>query len=101
MKTTPVPSATTKSPGVTVTSPTVIGTPVATSTMRPRAVLGSGGAGKDREVVFARLVDIAGGAVDDDARDLTQLGAERQVAAPAGGVNAGSLLHHDDVAWLR
>jgi hypothetical protein len=54
--------------------------------------------GKSR---FARFVDVAGRAVHDHTGDLPQRRAERQVAAPAGRVDSGPLLHHDYIARLR
>src|SRR5688500_16035108 len=60
-----------------------------------------GGSGEHGEVVFARLVDVARRTVDDDAGNLPQLGAEREIAAPARGVNARALFHDNHVAWLR
>src|SRR5262249_52052891 len=47
------------------------------------------------------LVDVSRGAVDDDAADAAQPGAERQIAAPACGVDARALLYDDHVASSR
>ncbi len=99
--TTALPSATTKSPGETGMSPTVIGTFGAdfddASPRRARGVI----AREHREVVRAGLVHVARGTVDDDAGDALQARAERQHAAPSRRVDAGALLDDDDVARLR
>src|SRR4029453_4295244 len=51
-----------------------------------------------RKVVAARLVHVARRSLDDDAGDASQLGAERQGAAPSSRVAPGALLDDDDVA---
>ena len=56
--------------------------------------------GENRELELTRLVDVARGAVDDDAGDALGLGRGAEDAAPGGSVGA-AVLDDDDVTGVR
>src|SRR4030095_12978457 len=56
---------------------------------------------EDREAVVARFIRVAGRTIDHDTGDATQLRRQREVAAPACGLNTAALLEDDDVTGLR
>ena len=57
-------------------------------------------AGEDGETEYATIVDISGRALDDYASHASHMSSQREVSAPAGGVDSGALLHHDHIAGL-
>lgn len=56
--------------------------------------------GIDRKAEFQCLVDVARRPIDDHAGNALGARADRQDAAPAGGLDAGPLLDDDDVAGI-